>query len=285
MPADPAAFMQVDVKALRGDGTGLRVMEALVEEQDPLRPLLMESIDRIALAMARGEGAWAYGVIACRGCDLESLAGCMAADFGMSFDLEKPAAVEHGKARLFSSDSDPPVLLGEVGRGLFVLGPEAQACRVVDVIEGRAPSLAYSKAYGELKKSLPAPAAASLFVFDSRAARIRAFGPDNELARALMGFESASLDLRTVEGALEMEGRMVYGSGEGEAARSAELIRKTLAGFASNPILKHFGLALYLEKIKIKKSGRNDLVLYFAASEAEIFELVERKDKIFTLGL
>ena len=178
-----------------------------------------------------------------------------------------------------------PVLLGKAGKGLFVLGPEKHARKVVDVIEGRAPCLAASQAYADLTKSLPASSAASLMVFDPEAARIKAFGPDNALARDLMKFKAASLGMKTGDRVLEMEGTLVYGSQEGEAAESARLIQKTLAGFASNPILRQFGLALYLEKIKVKKGGKNRLVLSFSATEAEIFELVESRDKIFTLGL
>lgn len=285
MPQGPAALVQVDVKALREGGMGRKVIEALVEEQDPMRPLLMKGIDALAVAMSGADGAWAYGVIACRSCSLESLAGCLAADFGLSFNLEKSAALDHGRVKLFPSDTDPPVVMGKVGKGLFVLGPAKHAAQVVDVIEGRAPSLAGSSDYADMKKGLPASAAASLLIFDPQAARTRAFGPENELARELMKFETASLGMKTGDRTLEMQGTMMYGPKQGEAAGSAKLIRKTLEGFASNPILRQFGLAHYLEKIKIKQIGGRSLGLAFSVSEAEIFELVESRDKIFTLGL
>jgi hypothetical protein len=284
VPGDAHALLSVDAKGLHGSPAGKRLLKTLIDPGDCLHPLLAGKVEEVLVVYGGGKASGAsFALVRCGGCKLEEVMACAARDFGLCFG-KKPGPALGGKAFHFSPCRHD-LYLGEIEEGVFALGVREGLSAVVAAADGKAPSLAGSKILDSLEGSLPAGSAVSLLVLDGRKFGEGIFGTGNPFMAELLAFRRAALGLRLGKESIDAGGRLFYDTGEGPTAREAAAdIRTKLLLLAVNPISAQFGLDAYVKRIAVEE-GQGSVRLSFSAGEKELFDFIDAKRDILTIGL
>jgi len=284
VPGDVHALFSVDAKGLRATAAGRRLLETLIDPGDCLHPLLDGKVEEVLVGYGGGKAIGAsFALVRCRGCSLEEMTACAATDFGLCFG-EKPGPGLYGR-KFFFSPCRHDLYLGKIEEGVFALGVREGLSAVVAAADGKAPSLAGSKILDSLEGSLPAGSAVSLLVLDGKKFEEGIFGTGNPFMAELLAFRRAALGLRLGKGKIDAGGKLFFDAGGSPtAAEAAADIRAKLLLLAVHPISVQFGLDAYVKRISVEE-GQETVDLSFGAGEKELFDFIDAKRGILTIGL
>jgi hypothetical protein len=284
VPGDAHALLSVDAQGLRQTPAGRRLLKTLIDPGDCLHPLLAGKVEEVLVGYGGGRASGAsFALLRCGGCSLEEMTACAARDFGLCFD-EKPGPALGGKAFHYSP-CRYDLYLGKVEEGVFALGVREGLSAVVAAADGKAPSMAGSKILDSLEKSLPAGSAVSLLVLDGKKFEEGVFGTGNPFMADLLAFRRAALGLRLGKGSIYAGGKLFYDAGGSPtAAEAAADIRARLLQLAVHPISVQLGLDAYVKRISVEE-GEGIVDLSFGAGEKELFDFIDAKRDILTIGL
>ena len=284
VPGDAHALLSVDAKKLRGTPAGKRLLKTLIGPGDCLHPLLAGKVEEVLVGYGGGKASGAsFALVRCAACGLEEMTACAARDFGLCFG-EKPGPGLQGRKLLFSPCRHD-LYLGEIEEGVFAVGVREGLSAVVAAADGKAPSMAGSKELVSLRKSLPAGSAVSLLVLDGKKFEEGIFGTGNPFMAKLLAFRRAALGLRMGKGSIDVGGKLFYDAGGGPtAAEAAADIRARLLLLAVHPIAVQFGLDAFVKRISVEE-GQGTVDLSFSAGEKELFDFIDAKRDILTIGL
>lgn len=284
VPGDSHALLSVDAKGLRGSPAGKRLVKALIDPGDCLHPLVSGKVEDVLVVYGGGKViGTSFALVRCGGCTLEEMKACAARNFGLCFG-EKPGPGPGGKP-FFFSPCRHDLYLGEIEEGIFALGVKEGLLAAVDAGEGKAPSLAGSKILASLEGSLPAGSAVSLLVLDGQKFGEGIFGTGNPFMAELLAFRRAALGLRVGKGSIDVGAKLLYDAGGSPTAGEAAAdIRAKLLQLAAHPIAVQLGLDAYVKRIAVEE-GQGTVDLSFSAGEKELFDFIDAKRDILTIGL
>lgn len=286
MPDSVAAVLEINVEDLYATQIGRRSADSLIQKEDCLHPLVSGKMKSILVGYTSrgGEGSAPFALMVCRKCDVDSLAACMAGDFGLAFG--EKGGFSYKGLEFISSDSKTAFYLSEVRDDLFLIGRKVEVKRVAAVAAGEKPSLASSANFKRLRGFLPADPAASLIVLRAKDLKEGGLASGNEFAEDIMGFRRAVAGLEISKGELLLSGRVLYGGGKGGPPRkTASDLDEKLALLCLNPLVKQIGLSLFLDRIKIRDGNEGWIELSFAAKEKELIDFMDEKKDFLTFGL